>query len=56
MASGRGNYPMLPSLKGSFELWDGMATWPSTWRLAPDVWSSKLLDLVAIDMMVVAVN
>ena len=30
--------------------------WPSIWRLAPDVQSSKLLDLAAIETIVVAVN
>ena len=30
--------------------------WPSIWRLAPDVQSSKSLDLVAIDTIVVAMN
>ena len=34
----------------------GMGVWPSVWRLTPDVWSSKLLDLVAIDATVVAMN
>ena len=48
--------PNAPISLGSFQLWDGMSMWPSIWRLAPDVWSSKLLDLVAIDKIVVAVN
>ena len=29
---------------------------PSIWKLVQDTWSSKLLDLVAIDLIVVAVN
>ena len=33
-----------------------MEVWPLVLRLAPDVWSSKLLDLVAIDVTVVAMN
>ena len=39
-----------------FHLLDCMSTWPSVWRLAPDIWSSKSVDLVAIDTIVVAVN
>ena len=37
----------------SFALWDGMSAWPSIWRLAPDVLSTRSLDL---DMKLVAVN
>ena len=51
-----GELPDTPISSGSFWLWDGMSMWPSIWRLAPDIWSSKSLDLVAIDMMVVAMN
>ena len=51
-----GELPNTPVSSGSFQLWDGMSTWPSIWRLAPDVQSSKSLDLVAIDMTVVTVN
>ena len=29
---------------------------PSIWRLAPDIWSSRPFDLVAIDMPVVVMN
>ena len=29
---------------------------PLVWKLAPDIWSSKSLDLVAIDMTVVVMN
>ena len=48
-----GNAPI-----SSRSLWplDGMGVWPSVHRLAPDIWSSKLLDLVAIDATVVAMN
>ena len=54
MASGRGCCQMLSS--GSFWLPDGLGIWLSIWRLAPNVWSSESLDLVAIDMIVVAMN
>ena len=33
-----------------------MPMWPSVWRLAPELWSSKLSELVAIDMIIVAMN
>ena len=33
-----------------------MGVWPSVCRLVPDVGSSKSLDLVAIDTIVVAMN
>ena len=55
MAS-RGELPDTPMSLGSFQLWDGMSTWPSIMKLAPDVWSSKSLDLVAIDTIVVAMD
>ena len=55
MASGRGNYLMLPPLQGLFNFWMACPHGP-VWRLAPDVQSSKSLDLVAIDAIVVAVN
>ena len=41
---------------GSFQFQDDMPAWCSIWRLTPDIWSSKSLDLVAIDMIVVDVN
>ena len=40
----------------SFALWGGMSTWPSVWRLTPDISSTRLLDLAAMDMNLVAVN
>ena len=40
----------------SFSLWDGTSAWPSVWRLAPDVLSTRALNLVAIDMKLVAVS
>ena len=51
-----GALPNIPISSGSFQPLAGMGVWPSVWRLAPDVWSSKLLDLVAIDATVVAVD
>ena len=39
-----------------FWLLGDMGVWPSIWKLAPDNWLSKSLDLVAIDMTVVVVN
>ena len=41
---------------GSFALWDGTSQWPSAWRLAPDVSSTRSLDLAAMDMKLVAVS
>ena len=40
----------------SFAPWVGSSIWPSAWRLAPDVSSARSLNLVAIDMKLVAVN
>ena len=51
-----GALPNAPFSSGSFQHLDGRGVWPSVWRLAPDVQLSKLLDLVAIDVTVVAVN
>ena len=51
-----GVLPNAPISSESFQPLDGMGVWPSLWRLAPDVQSSKLLDLVAIDITVVAMN
>ena len=51
-----GELPNAPISSESFQLWDGMSMWPSIWRLAPDIWSSKLLDLVAIDMIVLGMS
>ena len=46
---------MLPSLQGPFDCEMACLLGP-LWRLTPDVQSSKSLDLVAIDMIVVAVH
>ena len=51
-----GELPNDPDSLGSFALWDGMYAWPFIWRLAPDILSSRSLDLAAIDMKLVAVN
>ena len=40
----------------SFALWGGMSMWPSIWRLAPDISSTRSLDLAAMDMKLVTVN
>ena len=51
-----GELPNAPNSPRSFAPWDGMSMWPSIWRLAPDILSSKSFDLAAIDMKLVAVN
>ena len=51
-----GKLPEASDSCWSSALWDGTSTWPSIWRLAPDVLSPRSLDLVAIDMKLVAVN
>ena len=52
----KGELHNAPDSPGSLALWDGMSTWPSIRRLAPDVLSSRSLDLAAIDTKLVAVN
>ena len=51
-----GELPDASNSHRSFALWDGMSAWPSIWRLAPDVLSTRPLDLAAMDMKLVAVN
>ena len=51
-----GELPCASDSHRSFALWDGMSTWPSVWRLAPDILSTRLLDLAAMDMKLVAVK
>ena len=51
-----GELPDTPISSGPFQCGDSTPAWPSVWRLALDIQSSRLLDLVAIDMIVVAVN
>ena len=48
--------PNTPVSLGSFPPWDGPSVWLSIWRFFPDIWSSKLLDLVAIDTIIVAMT
>ena len=36
--------------------WAGLSTWPSAWRLDSAALSTKLLNLAAMDMKLVAVN
>ena len=40
----------------SFAFWDGMSAWPSILRLAPDISSTRLLNLAAMDVKLVAVS
>ena len=40
----------------SFTLCVGTSAWPSVWRLAPDVSSTRSLDVTAMDMKLVAVE
>ena len=44
-----GELSSASSSHGSFALWVGTPTWPSVWRLAPDVSSTRLLNLAAMD-------
>ena len=46
-----GELPDASNYCRSFTFWDGMSAWPSIWRLAPDVLSTRLLDLAAMDTM-----
>ena len=51
-----GALPDAPVSSRPFWLLGGVRVQTSVWRLAPDIWSSKSLDLVAIDMTVVVMN
>ena len=51
-----GELPDASHSHRSFALWDGISTWPSNSRSAPDVQFTRSLDLAAIDMKVVVVN
>ena len=51
-----GELPKAPNSHGSFAHWHGMSTWPSIWRLAPDILFPRSLNLAAIDMKLVAMN
>ena len=51
-----GALPNASISSGSFWPLDDMETWPSVWRLIPDVWLSKSLDLAAIDVTVVVMT
>ena len=48
--------PNTPVSSVSFQPWDGPSMQVSIWGFVPDVQSSKSLDLVAIDMIIVAMN
>ena len=41
---------------GSFQPWDGLSVQLSIWGFVPDVQSSRSLDLMAIDTVIVAIN
>ena len=56
MVSGRENYMMLSNPIGPFTLWGGTSAWPSIWRLDPAISSTRLLNLAAMDIKLVAVN
>ena len=51
-----GELSNAPDSHRCFALWDGMSTWHSIWRLAPEFLFTRSLDLAAIDMKLVAVN
>ena len=40
----------------TFTPWVGTSMWPSAWSFAPDILSTRLLDLAAIDTKLVATN
>ena len=45
-----GELPDASDSYRSFALWDGTSTWPFIWKLAPDVSSTRLLNLAAMDI------
>ena len=51
-----GALPDTPISSRPFWPLGDVEVWLSIWRLAQDIWSSKSLDLVAIDTLVVAMN
>ena len=51
-----GELPNASDSHRSFALWDGTSMWPSIRRLAPDILSTRPLDLAAMDTKLVAVN
>ena len=52
----QGELPDTSVSSGSFCHWVSTPMWPSVWMLTPELWSSKSLDLAAIDMIIVAMN
>ena len=56
MVSGRENYQMLLTPVGPLHSVPGLSAWPSIWRLAPDISSTRSLNLAAMYMKLVAVN
>ena len=51
-----GAFPNASGSSGPLQLLGGVRVWPSVWILSPDFWSSRLLNLAAIDTKTVAVN
>ena len=51
-----GELPKASDYHRSFALWDGMSAGPSIWRLAPDILSTRSLNLAAMDTKLVDVN
>ena len=51
-----GALPDAPVSSRPFQPFGDVRVWPSIWRLAPDIWSYKSLDLVAIVMTVMVMN
>ena len=51
-----GELSSASSSHGFFALWIGTFAWPSIWRLAPDISSTRSLNLAAMDMTLVAVS
>ena len=56
MASGMGNYPLPPAPMGPSHFGLAYLHGPSIWRLAPDILSTRSLNLAAIDTELVAVS
>ena len=51
-----GVFPNGSGSSGPFQLLGGVRAWPSFWILVPGFFSSRSLNMVAIDMKTVAVN
>ena len=51
-----GELPNASNFHRSFSLWGGLSVWHSIWRLAPDISSTRSLNLAAMDTKLVVVN